>query len=112
MKTLKTQIMPVRKKKPNNILMTILGVTLLILFLLKFDVVSAALDPTGKLGLAGFASDAFPIVMGLTLIVVGIAAVASPWVAIALIAVGVGLLASKLYSIWKRRSTNNAIKPE
>jgi len=104
--------MPVRKKKPNNILMTILGITLLLLFILKFDVVSSVIDPDGKLGLAGFASDAFPIVMGLTLIVVGIAAVASPWVAVALIAVGVGLLASKLYSIWKRNRTGAAITPE
>lgn len=98
--------MPVRKKKSNSsIFMTILSIVLLLLFLLKFDAVTAVIDPNNKLGLSAFASDAFPIVLGATLIMVGIAAAASPWVAVALIAVGVGVLASKAYSIYKRKAT-------
>ena len=91
-------------------LLTILSIILLILFVLKFDVVTSAIDPDGKLGLAGFASDAFPLVLGATIIVIGLAAAASPWVAVALIAVGVGMIASKAYSIWKRKS-GTTIKP-
>jgi len=97
--------MPVRKTNKSGMLLTILSIILLILFVLKFDVVTSAIDPDGKLGLAGFASDAFPIVLGATLIVIGLAAAASPWVAVAMIAVGVGMVASKAYSIWKRKQT-------
>lgn len=97
--------MPVRKKKStSSVLLTILSVILLLLILLKFDVVANAIDPDNKLGVAAFASDAFPIVLGLTLIVIGVAAAASVWVAVALIAVGVVMLASKAYSIYKRKS--------
>jgi len=95
--------MPARKTNKTGILLTTLSIILLILFVLKFDVVTSAIDPDGKLGLAGFASDAFPIVLGATLVVIGLAAAASPWVAVALIAVGVGMVASKAYSIWKRK---------
>ncbi|KKL68279.1 hypothetical protein LCGC14_2126610, partial [marine sediment metagenome] len=85
-------------------------IILLILFVLKFDVVVSAIDPTGKMGLAGIVNDSFPIVMGAILIIVGIAAAATVWVAVALIAVGVGMVASRLYSIWKRnqKATINA----
>ena len=97
--------MPVRKRKTNNMLLTTLSVILLLLFILKFDVVTAALDPDGKIGLSGIVADAFPIVLGIILIVVGVAAAATVWVAVALIAVGVGIVASRLYSIWKRKTT-------
>lgn len=97
--------MPVRKKKSTSgILLTILSIILLLLIILKFDAVVSVIDPDGKIGISGFVSDAFPIVLGITLIVIGIAAAASVWVAIALIAVGVIMLASRLYSIWKRNS--------
>ncbi len=101
--------MPVKKKTSNNMLITVLAVILFILFILKFDAVSSAIDPTGKMGLAGIVNDAFPIVLGIVLIVLGITAVATVWVAIALIAVGVGMLASRLYSIWKRNQKTSAI---
>jgi hypothetical protein len=103
--------MPVRKKKPTNILLTVLSIILLLLIVLKFDVVVSAIDPGNKLGISGFVSDAFPIVLGITLIVVGIAAAASVWVAVALIAVGVIMLASRLYSIWKRNKTTTLNEP-
>lgn len=104
--------MPVKKKNPSKVILTVLVSVLLLLVLLKFDVVSNAIDPDGKLGVRKFADDAFPIVLGLTLIVIGIAAAASVWVAIALIAVGVVMLASKAYSIWKRNRTAPVIKQE
>ena len=97
--------MAVKKKSPSKLILTILVSILLLLVLLKFDVVSDAIDPTGKMGVRKFADDAFPIVLGLTLVVIGIAAAASVWVAIALIAVGVVMIASKAYSIWKRNKT-------
>ena len=102
--------MPVKKKKPNNILLTIAAILLLILFILKFDAVISAIDPTGKMGLAGIVNDAFPIVLGVVLVIVGIASIATIWVGIALIAVGVGMAASRFYSIWKRnqKTTINA----
>ena len=94
--------MPVRRKKNNNVLLTILSIVLLLLFVLRFDAVVNIIDPENKIGVKGFVSDAFPIVLGAVLILVGIAAAASVWVAVALIAVGVGLLASKIYGIYKR----------
>lgn len=102
--------MPV-KKKSNNLLLTILSIALLLLFVLKFDVIANAIDPDGKLGVSGFANDAFPIVLGVALIVIGIAAAATVWVAVALIAVGVGLVASRLYSIFKRNSSTPLDQP-
>ncbi len=102
--------MPVRRKRPNNILLTIMAILLLVLFILKFDAVVSAIDPTGKMGLAGIVNDSFPIVLGAVLIIVGIAAAATVWVAVALVAVGVGMVASRFYSIWKRnqKTTINA----
>ena len=96
--------MPVKKANKSSRLLTILSIILLILFVLKFDAVTSAIDPNNKLNLGGFASDAFPIVLGAILITIGLAAAASPWVAVAMIAVGVGMIASKGYSIYKRKA--------
>lgn len=105
--------MPVRRKKNSSqMLLTILSIVLLILFVLKFDVVVNAIDPDNKLGLSGIVNDAFPIVLGAVLILVGIAAAASVWVAVALIAIGVGMIASKAYSIWSRNKTGPNIAQE
>ncbi|KKM08713.1 hypothetical protein LCGC14_1723370 [marine sediment metagenome] len=103
--------MPVKKKNPNNILLTIMAILLLVLFILKFDVVTSAIDPTGKMGLAGIVNDSFPIVLGVVLIIIGIAAAATVWVAVALVAVGVGMVASRLYSIWKRNQKTTLNTP-
>ena len=88
-----------------------MAILLLVLFILKFNVVASAIDPTGKMGLAGIVNDSFPIVMGAILIIVGIAAAATVWVAVALIAVGVGMVASRLYSIWKRNQKTTINTP-
>ncbi len=101
---------PKAASKKNNWL-PVAAIILLILFVLKFDVVVSAIDPTGKMGLAGIVNDSFPIVLGAVLIIVGIAAAATVWVAVALIAVGVGMIASRLYSIWKRNQKTTLNTP-
>lgn len=95
--------MAVRKKQSKtSVLLTILAIILVIVTLLKFDAVSNVVDPSGKLGLQNIANDAFPLVLGLMLIVIGIAAAASVWVSIAFIVVGVVMIGQRIYQIWNR----------
>lgn len=100
------------KKSKVSILLTILSIILVILTILKFDVVTNAIDPDGKLGLAGMTSDAWPIALGVTLVVLGLAMAASPWVAVALIAVGSLMIISKVYSITKRKPNKPDLTPQ
>lgn len=93
-----------KRNDTNKILMTIVSVLLLLMFLLKFDAVAKVVDPEGKLGVQDFASNAFIILLGVLLIIVGLAAAATIWVAVATIAVGVGMIAFKSYSLWQQYS--------
>ena len=100
-----------KKQSKVSILLTILSIILVLLMILKFDVVTNAIDPTGKMGIAGYVSDAWPVVLGLTLVTAGIAIAASPWVAVAFIAVGVLMVISKVYAIYKRNPSTPDITP-
>jgi hypothetical protein len=96
--------MPARrkKKKPIDIILAILAILLLLAMILRFDVIADAIDPAGKLGLQNIANDAFPILLGATLVTLGVSVIASPWVAVALIAVGAVILLSKIYGLVNR----------
>lgn len=93
---------PRKKTSKVSTLMTILAVLLLIAMLLKFDAVAKVVDPDGKLGVQNIANDAFPIILGVMLVVIGIATIASVWVSVAFIAVGVVLVAQRAYQIYQR----------
>lgn len=94
-----------KKKRPIDILLSVLAIVLVILILLKFDVVMNAIDPDGKLGLQAIVADAFPVVLGITLIVLGIAAASTVWVGIGLITVGVIIVLSRVYSMLNRNTS-------
>ena len=72
------------------------------MLLLRFDAVAKVVDPSGKLGVQNFANDAFPILLGALLVVIGIATIASVWVSAALIIVGVITIIGKAVSIYNR----------
>lgn len=96
--------MAARKKTSKiNTLVTILAILLLIATLLKFDVVAQAIDKDGKLGLQNIANDAFPILLGAMLIILGLATIATVWVSVAFIAVGAILVMQRAYQIWNRK---------
>lgn len=96
-----------RKKKLSTIdlIIGLIALFLLIATLLKFDAVSNVIDPEKKLGLQNIANDAFPILLGSLLMILGIATIASIWVSIAFIAVGLFLVGQRIYQIWNRSST-------
>jgi hypothetical protein len=87
--------------------MAILSILLVIALLLKFDVVANVVDPTGKMKLQNIANDSFPILLGTMLVVVGIATIASVWVSIAFIAVGVVMIAQRGYQIYMRNKASS-----
>lgn len=106
--------MAARKKKQSTIevILTIFAVLLLITLLLRFDAVAKIVDPSGKMGLQNLANDAFPILLGATLVIVGVATIASVWVSAALIIIGVVTIVGKAVSIYNRNPANTSITPE
>ena len=94
-----------RKKKPSkiDILVAIIAFLLLLSMLLKFDAVANVVDPGGKMKIQNIANDAFPILLGSMLIILGIATIASVWVSIAFIVVGIILVAQRAYQIYQRK---------
>lgn len=103
-----------QKNKGISTIMTILAILLLIATLLKFDAVANIVDPNKKLGLQNIANDAFPIILGTMLIILGVATLASLWVSVAFIAVGVILIAQRAYQIYQRKKpmSNTTVMPE
>jgi len=97
--------MATRKKKKSTIeiILSILSIILVLMVLLKFDAVANVIDPDGKIGIKSIVNDGFPIVLGLTLVLLGVAAAATVWVGIGLITVGVIMVLVKVYTIYNRK---------
>jgi hypothetical protein len=97
------------RKKPSKVstLMAILSILLVIALLLKFDVVANVVDPNGKMKLQNIANDSFPILLGTMLVILGIATIASVWVSVAFIAVGVVMIAQRAYQIYQRNKSTS-----
>jgi hypothetical protein len=98
---------PKKKTSKVNSLLVILAILLLIATLLKFDVVANVVDPNGKMKLQNIANDAFPLLLGTMLVILGIATIATVWVSIAFIAVGVIMVAQRGYQIYMRNKNNS-----
>lgn len=84
-----------------------LAVLLFISFLLKFQVVADFVagiilpnDPEGSIKIQSWASTGYTLTMGGVLIIIGISALASPFVGLSLLAVGVGMVAFTIYNKW------------
>lgn len=96
-----------KKKSTIDIILTFLSVLLIIALLLRFDAVAKVVDPTGKMGLQNLANDVFPILLGATLVVIGLGAIASVWVSAALILIGVVTIVGKAVSIYNRNGAGS-----
>ena len=95
--------MPVKKKQSSvSTLLVVLSILLILATLLKFDAVANVIDPDKKMGLQNIANDAFPILLGAMLVIVGIATIASVWVSVAFIAVGAIMILQRAWQIYNR----------
>jgi len=88
-----------------DLIIGLIALLLLIATLLKFDAVSNVVDPNKKLGLQNLANDAFPILLGTLILIIGIATIATVWVSVAFILIGLFLIGQRVYQIWNRNSS-------